>query len=136
MKIFSIISCFLIFFVGCESIKDFNYNDEYIIQVTKSVKSADNQYEIRFDSVFTDSRCPEGAVCVWEGVAGARFTISEINSSSKTVELYTLNNNQWSDSAVYNNLKIKLLELNPYPSVNSPIKYSDYKAKIKISRIN
>jgi len=39
----------------------------------------------------------------------------------------------WSDSTMYNNLKIRLLELNPYPSTNARYNNNSYKAKIIIT---
>lgn len=113
----------------------FGYNDTVQLNVNNLIQSYDNRYAIRFDSVFTDSRCPEGAQCIWSGVAGVRFTLSGENAEKKVVQLYTANNIEWSDSVVYNNLKIKLLEVTPYPSLTSKFDYSAYIAKIKISKI-
>ncbi|MFV0391296.1 MAG: hypothetical protein ACK5KP_05350 [Paludibacteraceae bacterium] len=126
-------------FFGCdEYMNDVDYNDEYVLPVTKSVKTSDSWYFIRFDSVFTDSRCPQDVICVWEGVAGLRFTVSDIFQSSDTFELYTMNNPnlQMGDSTVFRNLKIKLVALQPHLSSNKQLSYSDYKAKIKVTKLN
>jgi hypothetical protein len=126
--------------VSCDNVNDINYNQEYVIPVTKSVRTVDDAYTIRFDSVFTDSRCPEGAQCFWEGVAGARFTVYNKNLMLNTIELYTKSsiNKQmnWSDSAICNGIKIQMLELSSYNSLISKSMYLNYKAKIKISKIN
>ncbi len=128
----------LIVIVSCDNLSDINYNQEYVIPVTKTVKTSDKKYVIRFDSVFTDSRCPSDVVCVWAGIGGAKFTILDKDSSSQTFKLYTDTNSElkWSDSAMYKDIKIKLLKLTPYPSTANPIKYEDYKAKIIITKID
>lgn len=138
-KIWFFIWVFIALFFGCDEYQnDVRYNEEYVLPITKSVKTSDSWYFIRFDSVFTDSRCPLNATCVWEGVAGLRFTVSDIFQSSDTFEIYTLNNPnlQMSDSIEFRNLKIKLLELNPYPLSEKKPNYADYKAKFKITKLN
>lgn len=136
-KVFSLTSVFvLLLLLGCSESNDVSYNQEFEIQVNHSLKTVDKKYVINFDSVFMDSRCPMEADCVWSGVAGVRFTISKMNSSFRTVEVYTLNNQSYSDSVVFDELKIKLLGLSPYPSIFNKIKYSEYVAKIKLSIIH
>jgi len=112
-------------------VSTFDYNEEVEIPVTCSVISRDKKYVIRFDSVLTDSRCPEGVECFWAGVAGVRLTVSD-KASSQTFDLYTINNNLWSDSAAYKDMKIKLLGLIPYPSAYAKYSYKSYRATIKL----
>ena len=135
--IFSITSILiLLLLIGCSESNDVLYSQEFEIQVNHSLKAVDNKYVIRFDSVFMDSRCPMEANCVWSGVAGVRFTISKNYSTFRTVEIYTINNQAYSDSVVFDKLKIKLLGLSPYPSIVNKINYSDYTAKIQLSKIH
>ena len=113
----------------------FSYNREFEIPVKGSVLSKDEKYLLRFDSVLTDSRCPEGVNCFWQGIAGVRFTITEKNSTPEKIDLYTWNNPGMNrcDSVTYKDLNIRLLELNPYPSTNVRYGYDSYKAKIIIT---
>ena len=113
----------------------FSYNREFEIPVKGSVLNKDEKYLLRFDSVLTDSRCPEGVNCFWQGIAGVRFTITEKNSTPEKIDLYTWNNPgmNWCDSVTYKHLNIRLLELNPYPSTNVRYGYDSYKAKIIIT---
>jgi len=112
-------------------VSSFNYNEEVEIPLTCSVLSRDKKYVIRFDSVLTDSRCPEGVECFWAGVAGIRLTVSD-KTASQAFDLFTLNNSLWSDSAIYKDMQIKLLGLIPYPSVYAKYSYKSYRAKIKL----
>lgn len=115
----------------------FNYNRAFDIPEKFGMQSRDGQYLLRFDSVLTDSRCPEGLYCFWQGIAGVRFTITEKNTASVSFDLYTWNNPgmNWSDSTMYNNLKIRLLGLTPYPSANVRNNYNNYKARIIVTKL-
>lgn len=116
------------------SITSADYNREITVPVNGSVKTTDNRYTLRFDSVITDSRCPDGAMCFWSGVAGIRLIVSEVTPIHKTLELYTLNSGNWSDSAIYKDIKVRLLQLSPYPSITEKFQYDSYRAKIVISK--
>ena len=113
----------------------FSYDQEFEIPVKGSVLSKDEKYLLRFDSVLTDSRCPEGVYCFWQGMAGVRLTITQNHFAPETLDLYTWNSERmnYCDSAEYKNLIIRLLELNPYPSTNVRYGYDSYKAKIIIT---
>ena len=111
----------------------FNYNDTVLIPVNSFVQSADKKYIIKCDSVLSDSRCPLMAECVWAGTAEVRFTFSAKDYESKTAELFTVNNKEQTDSTNYNGLKIKLLDLIPYPESYN-VDYKSYKAKILIQK--
>jgi len=120
---------------GCHKLK-FKYNQAFEISERSAMQSADGQYLLRFDSVFTDSRCPQGMYCVWQGIAGARFTLSWDNSEPESFDLYTWNNPgaNWCDSASCKNLKISLLSLTPYPSVDIRNSYNNYKVRIIVTK--
>lgn len=113
----------------------FSYDQEFEIPVKGSVLSKDEKYLLRFDSVLTDSRCPEGVYCFWQGMAGVRLTITQNHFAPETLDLYTWNSERmnYCDSAEYKNLIIRLLELNPYPSTKVRYGYDSYKAKILIT---
>ncbi len=113
----------------------FSYDQEFEIPVKGSVLSKDEKYLLRFDSVLTDSRCPEGVYCFWQGMAGVRLTITQNHFAPETLDLYTWNSERmnYCDSAGYKNLIIRLLELNPYPSTKVRYGYDSYKAKILIT---
>lgn len=143
MKSTNLIIAFILFFAsGCSQLADLNvnivYDEPYEINVKTISKTIDSQYFVKFDSVLNDSRCPQGAVCVWEGYAKVRFIISDSikGGQSQPIELFTLQQNEMSNEAFYKNIKIKLIELTPYPSIKSEPKYGKYRAKIIISKTN
>ena len=135
-----ILLCFMVY--GCSNRNDFDfdeivtvkYGQEIAIPLNRSIRTIDKKFVVKFESVITDSRCPDGAMCFWQGVAGIRMLISDSTAIRKPIELYTLNFNNWSDSAFYKDINIKLLELTPSPYMTREINQDSYKAKIIISK--
>lgn len=66
---------------------------------------------VKFVSVVEDSRCPEGATCVWQGNAKISLLVGKKGKSSKTVELNTLGRPEFPSETNYLNYKIKLVSL-------------------------
>lgn len=126
----------MILLSACSTQSDVGYNTDFTIQVSHSAKTLDGRYIITFDSVFYESRCPDGAQCIWAGSAGARFTILENGEVPATIELYVIEypNMGWYRTFVYKDFKVEILELNPYPSLNKTYRYNDYKAKLKLTK--
>ncbi|MEZ7866689.1 MAG: hypothetical protein QMB37_04465 [Paludibacteraceae bacterium] len=141
-SVLSVITVLCMLSFGCENINDVGWDDirtaaydrETVIPVNHTVRTTDRKYIVKFDSVFTDSRCPEGVYCFWSGVAGIRFLVEDDSESRKSLDIYTLKFSHFADSATYNGLKIKLIYLDPYPSVGKKMKYDSYKAKIILSK--
>ncbi len=84
---------------------------------------------IQIDSVLEDSRCPEGATCIWEGNGKVQITIQAKNSEPKTIELNTTLKPQ---VEFYENYAITLVALAPYPKLNHPIKQEDYQITLAV----
>lgn len=131
---------FLIFFSACNSSPDNNLTEPTNTQTnltTNTVielpfhgsESIDNRINISFESLASDSRCPQGAECIW---AGDGEIIVKLTSSNnlKSVSLHTLLE---PGKVTFENYKIELLELTPYPVLDRQIDSTDYKAKLKIS---
>jgi hypothetical protein len=85
------------------------------------------------NSVFNDSRCPEGTTCIW---AGEVSVLVEVYNDKRFVEEKTLTlnsknreeNNLWFSK--FYSKKIKSIGVNPYPKQGVVVK--DKKKYIKI----
>lgn len=88
-----------------------------------------------FDSLVSDSRCPANAMCVWQGTAVAKFSLTKNNETS-SFELATINMspNYHKDTTIMG-YKIDFINLSPYPgTVPTPIPADQIKAELKITR--
>lgn len=88
-----------------------------------------------FDSLVHDSRCPANAVCIWQGVAIAKFSFTIYNTTHQ-FNLATLNVAALSakTDTTISGIKIHLQDILPYPATTSPINYNHYRAILKVSR--
>ena len=77
---------------------------------------ADNQpYSLCFDSLVEDSRCPANAVCVWQGVAKAKFRF-QVNNQDHIIRLATMDMAPYySVDTTAGGYHLKLVNILPYP---------------------
>ncbi|HEU5166531.1 MAG TPA: hypothetical protein VFU29_13365 [Chitinophagaceae bacterium] len=88
-----------------------------------------------FDSLVSDSRCPANAMCVWQGTAVAKFSLTKNNETS-SFELATINMspNYHKDTTMMG-YKIDFINLSPYPgTVPTPVPADQIKAELKITK--
>lgn len=78
---------------------------------------------------FTDSRCPEGTQCVWEGEAIVFLTISDKNESFD----FSLNG-IGSDTTLLNH-HIEFVDLLPYPKEGETVEFDDKELKLNVTKL-
>ena len=110
-----------------ENYSNLNFNDTIEIAYKDCINDLDRQCYICFDSVISDSRCPAGGVCVWEGEATARFKIEKYNN-----EPVYFNLKEGEKDAIVRRYHIAFIKLLPYPSVNHYPQPEEYKARIVV----
>ncbi len=90
---------------------------------------------ICFDSLLTDSRCPEGGVCVWQGNAVIKVTFHESDTAHTffmSLKGYPAFGDYQSDTTI-NGYQISFTNLEPYPDIHAPDP-ADKKASFTITR--
>lgn len=90
-----------------------------------------DKIKIKFVSLVEDSRCPEGADCIWAGNAKIKI---EISCSNRT-ETFEINTNLGVKGASFDGYAINLTSLTPAPKVDVQVAESDYFATFEISRL-
>jgi hypothetical protein len=88
--------------------------------------------EIRFQSVASDSRCPKGETCVWEGDATVVVSVRGYGAPAARVELHT--SAKGPSEAVHGEWTIRLLSLDPYPVTGHAVDPATYVATIAVAR--
>lgn len=84
---------------------------------------------VRFLTVTGDSRCPADALCIWGGDAVVRIEITAGQSAAER-ELHTANR----QPADHENVRVELVQLDPYPFSARPIALADYRATLRVTR--
>ena len=78
-----------------------------------------SQVKICYNKLISDSRCPAGVVCVWEGVAAGEFTFYEGGNTHK-LTLATMKYGPYSSDIMVGNYRIQLISIDPYPGEKDP----------------
>lgn len=88
---------------------------------------------LSFDNVVTDSRCPANAVCVWAGIAVARFTFR--HEGREYPFMLSLMPGQPKQDTIIKGYFIEFFELNPYPGIYSDTKAPGVTAEVKVHKL-
>lgn len=114
------------------NIKTENEESDIILGVNDLYFDFETGHTLRMDSILNDSRCPANAQCVWEGAASVRFSLTDDEQHEHFFDLAT-HETLGRDTAIHN-VTYTLLDVTPYPEINSPFDFADYKAKLRVEK--
>ena len=122
-----------IYFAGCNSLNTPNQDVGTIeIGLNELYHSKTYDFSIDLDSVLQDSRCPEDVICIWAGNAQGRFNIIAEGRFHHQIILNTTLPMQ--QDTTLHGINYKLMSLSPAPNSKAPIDYTQYKAKLLITK--
>ncbi|MEO8434623.1 MAG: hypothetical protein ABI596_06985 [Pyrinomonadaceae bacterium] len=104
---------------------------EFDLRLGQSIVVGAERLKINFVSVAEDSRCPEGAQCIWAGNAKIALTLRKGNAKPSSIEL---NTGVTPQQTSYMGYEIKLTALRPHPKVNAGIDRKTYVATLIVSK--
>lgn len=123
----------LVLIAGSCVAQTFVLNKPFDIGVGESLRLSESVFSIKFVAVENESRCPSGAVCIWQGNAAAKFEVSE-GGFPQTITLYTHTGHQDMPGELrILGRNIRLVELAPYPRVRVTMAQDAYVATLHIS---
>ncbi len=102
---------------------------EETLHVGDSIQLPGGGPVITFDLVSQDSRCPIGAMCVWEGDGAVKLTVLQMGMSAKDCTVHTTLNPK---SIAVGDLDIALKDLVPYPRTGTDIDPSKYEITLAV----
>jgi hypothetical protein len=118
--------------VGLSEVKTAALGESFRLKVGESVLIEGEALQIGFEDVPTDSRCPKGERCIWEGDATVRIWARQASRAKKKYELQTSAREQSAVSCL--GYGIQLLQLTPYPVSGRTIEPGDYEATLEVTR--
>ncbi|MDZ7797295.1 MAG: hypothetical protein U5N56_09770 [Candidatus Marinimicrobia bacterium] len=133
-----IIPAFLFFYYGCNMFvpryDDLNFGDTVAIAIGETLYESDSLW-VRLDSISEDSRCPEGAMCVWEGRALAWFTFGNDFDTTESLVFSTFRRDSsrirqflLTQSASERHMyEFNMIGVQPYPVAGQTIRERDYR---------
>ena len=106
-------------------------NDTMFIYVRQKMLNDKYKFVLQLDSITNESRCPEGTECFWVGNARAKFNLTEAGNNHQ----FILNTNTaFGSDTIIGEIRYKLINLLPYPSVNNTFQYNSYYAVIAVGK--
>lgn len=107
-------------------------NDSNYVNLSEFIFNTEEKLKLSYLNLAEDSRCPFGAVCFWEGNAkvDVAFIVDDLT------HLLELNTHQdFQIDTTIDNYYLKLLDVEPYPVLDSSHVGKDGRIKIYISKI-
>ncbi|XUX00344.1 MAG: hypothetical protein TUN42_10760 [Dehalogenimonas sp.] len=105
--------------------------DKFALKVGQSADISAESLKVTFDKVLNDSRCPDGATCIWAGQVQCLVTL-DLNGKKAQITLTQLGSTD-PTSQEYDRYKIAF-NVTPYPKLNQTISTSDYRLNMTITK--
>jgi hypothetical protein len=106
-------------------------NERFTLAPTEVATVEDVGLAVQFVNVSGDSRCPADAVCIQGGDAIVHIRVLD-RGTTAAYELHTGDLNR--ATVRHNQVRIALVELQPYPFSSRTIDPSDYRATLTVER--
>ena len=120
--------------VGCgTSSVSSGLGERFTLKVGETVKIASEGLTLKLDKVLNDSRCPDGASCVWAGQVQCLVTV-ELNGKKEQITLTQLGSTA-STTQIYSRYYLDF-DVAPYPKLGATISSSDYRLNLKVTKIS
>jgi hypothetical protein len=107
-------------------------NERFTLAPSEAVRIGDEDVALRFVGVTGDSRCPADAVCITGGDAIVAVRVTEAGRAGHDYELHTGDSSR--AEVQHDDLRIELIELQPYPFSSRPFPPADYRATLRVTR--
>ncbi len=107
-------------------------SNSFVLKCGRQKIDPTSKLTVKFISVLEDSRCPEGAQCIWAGKAKIKVEVTSKRLGTKTFEFNTTMGPQGDR---FDGWAINLDSLTPVPTVNGKPDDTDYKATFTIQRL-
>lgn len=107
-------------------------NERFTLAPGQVAAIEDSELRVQFVRVTGDSRCPADAICIQGGDATVQVLASENGNDSTMLGLHTGDSSE--ASAVFRDVRITLVELQPYPFSSRTIAPEEYRATFTATR--
>jgi hypothetical protein len=106
-------------------------NERFTLAPGEVATVRDVDVNVQFVDVTGDSRCPADALCIQGGDALVRIRVLD-RAATSAYELHTGDSSR--ATVTHNQLRIGLVELQPYPFSSRTIAPGEYRATLTVSR--
>jgi len=110
--------------------EELKVNETIDLKYSKLYCNSGSEIRLSFDSI-SDSRCPIGAMCVWEGNGAVKLHVQQSGQDPASFWLNTHPN--FLNDTVVNGIRYELIDLLPYPEVGKDYQLDDYTVQLLIT---
>ena len=134
MRLFSVVFC-LLAATACDEKASTGptvpTNQQFTLAPGEAAVVQDAGVRVQFVRVTGDSRCPADAICIQGGDAIVHVRVAD-SSGTRDHELHTGDSSR--ATASHRDLRIVLVQLQPYPFSSRPVQDGDYRATLEVRR--
>ena len=105
---------------------------EFSLSIGQSAVISGENFLIKFKEIVEDSRCPEGATCIWEGRVSAIVEITDNGSPYQMVLTQSGLTDEYAEET-YKEYRLTF-KVEPYPEVGAEIASADYRLLLTVSK--
>jgi len=105
----------------------------FVVQFGNSTR-VNTDLQVSFAQLIEDSRCPTSVVCVWQGNGAIRIDITT-SRGTQGVTLNTAGGAGFPREAAVEGYTFALVELDPQRQTSDPIPVQQYRATIRVTRL-
>jgi hypothetical protein len=134
VRVFTLLSCLLVA-TACDDTSPTGpavpLSERFVLAPGATAAIAKAGISVQFVGVSGDSRCPSDAFCIQGGDAIVQVRVLD-DGAAASYELHT--GDKQRAIAAHRDLRIELLDVQPYPFSARPIEASDYRATLVVRR--
>jgi hypothetical protein len=135
VRVFTLLSCLLVA-TACDETSPTGpavpLSERFVLAPGATAAIAKAGISVQFVGVSGDSRCPADAFCIQGGDAIVEVRVLDGGAAAALYQLHT--GDKQRASAAHRDLRIELLDVQPYPFSARPIDASDYRVTLVVSR--
>ena len=121
--------------IGCASTEEeviASLGQEFSLQIGQIAQIDKEEFEIRFEKVLEDSRCPKGVTCVWAGRVRCELKIKDKETST---DLEIAEPGLTDSPSLIINKEYKIFyHIQPYPEAGKEIAPDEYRLILKVGK--
>lgn len=122
---------------GKESISsDIQMGERFDLAFGQSKYFDKGDFKIYFSQIMEDSRCPEGATCVWAGQVRMKMVFQEKGKDIASTEAKYQDGKSKMNTFLHNGYAIEIMSVSPKSKTDRNIPVEEYSIGLKISKAN
>lgn len=114
-----------------QPISNFQLGESFELAFDETAHCVCGDLSVTFADVVGESRCPIGAVCVWQGQAEVKINLKH-EGNLHVFSLISQAGNRELARDTIGNLVVELLDVKPYPILDQPVDEDDYRIELII----